>query len=161
MSQFSLISLLDNIGFAFNMTVAVGNPFRFLYTLLLLENGVFGGIFFNPYLGMLSDFLFDLKSSYLLSIVFLVLESLALIVPLLIGIAYTTLLERKLMAGIQRRRGPNVVGIYGLLQPLADGLKLFLKETVVPNNANAMIFIFSPLVLSKARQRQIDPTLFS
>jgi NADH-quinone oxidoreductase subunit H len=146
MSQFSLISLLDNIGFAFNMTVAVGNPFRFLYALLLLENGVFGGVFFNPYLGMLSDFLFDLKSSYLLSIVFLVLESLALIVPLLIGIAYTTLLERKLMAGIQRRRGPNVVGIYGLLQPLADGLKLFLKETVVPNNANAMIFIFSPIL---------------
>lgn len=146
MSQFSLISLLDNVGFAFNMTVAVGNPFRFLYALLLLENGVFGGIFFNPYLGMLSNFLFDLKSSYLLSIVFLVLESLALIVPLLIGIAYTTLLERKLMAGIQRRRGPNVVGIYGLLQPLADGLKLFLKETVVPNNANAMIFIFSPIL---------------
>lgn len=146
MSQFSLISLLDNIGFAFNMTVAVGNPFRFLYALLLLENRVFGSIFFNPYLGMLSDFLFDLKSSYLLSIVFLILESLALIVPLLIGIAYTTLLERKLMAGIQRRRGPNVVGIYGLLQPLADGLKLFLKETVVPNNANAMIFIFSPIL---------------
>jgi NADH-quinone oxidoreductase subunit H len=101
---------------------------------------------FNLYSAMISDLALELNSSFLLSIIFLVLESLALIVPLLIGVAYTTLLERKLMAGIQRRRGPNVVGIYGLLQPLADGLKLFLKETVIPNNANAMIFIFSPIL---------------
>lgn len=143
--MFNLISFLDKIRFAFDMTVAVGNPFKFLATLIFLENNVYV-ISYNLSLGILSNFLFDLKSSYLLSIIFLVLESLALIVPLLIGIAYTTLLERKLMAGIQRRRGPNVVGIYGLLQPLADGLKLFLKETVVPNNANAMIFIFSPIL---------------
>ena len=77
---------------------------------------------------------------------FVVLETLALIVPLLVAIAYTTLLERKVMASIQRRRGPNVVGIYGLLQPLADGLKLLLKEIIIPNNANAVIFMMSPVL---------------
>jgi NADH-quinone oxidoreductase subunit H len=85
-------------------------------------------------------------SSYTLSVIIVILETLALIVPLLIGVAYTTLLERKVMAGIQRRRGPNVVGLYGLLQPLADGLKLFLKETIIPNNANVLIFLFSPIL---------------
>lgn len=75
-----------------------------------------------------------------------VLKSLAIIVPLLIAVAYTTLLERKLMGGIQRRTGPTVVGAYGLLQPLADGLKLFIKEIVIPSNANAIIFIVSPTV---------------
>lgn len=85
-------------------------------------------------------------SSYTLSVIVVILETLALIIPLLIGVAYTTLLERKVMAGIQRRRGPNVVGLYGLLQPLADGLKLFLKETIIPNNANVLIFLFSPIL---------------
>jgi NADH-quinone oxidoreductase subunit H len=54
--------------------------------------------------------------------------------------------ERKVMASIQRRRGPNVVGVYGLLQPLADGLKLLVKETIVPSNANKFIFILSPII---------------
>ena len=53
-----------------------------------------------------------------------------LVLPLLIAVAYFTLAERKIMAGIQRRKGPNVIGYLGLLQPLADGLKLFVKETV-------------------------------
>ncbi len=75
-----------------------------------------------------------------------VLEILLLIVPLLVAIAYTTLLERKVMAGVQRRSGPNLVGFYGLLQPLADGLKLALKETVFPSNANLLIFLFSPIL---------------
>ena len=69
-----------------------------------------------------------------------------MIVPLLIAVAYLTLMERKVMASMQQRRGPNVVGIYGLLQPLADGLKLLTKETVLPNNANIIIFILAPLI---------------
>ena len=60
--------------------------------------------------------------------VWILILCLALIVPVLIIIAYTTLLERKLMGSIQRRQGPNVVGVKGLLQPLADGLKLLIKE---------------------------------
>jgi spore coat polysaccharide biosynthesis protein SpsF (cytidylyltransferase family) len=64
---------------------------------------------------------------YLILVLNIVLKSLALIVPLLIGVAYLTLLERKVMASMHQRRGPNVVGLFGLLQAFADGLKLFLK----------------------------------
>tara|TARA_B100000780_G_C21095569_1_gene441831 strand:+ start:1477 stop:1758 length:282 start_codon:yes stop_codon:yes gene_type:complete len=74
------------------------------------------------------------------------LKILGIIVPLLIAIAYFTLVERKLIAGIQRRRGPNVVGLYGLLQPLADGLKLLLKETILPSRANISLFLLAPLL---------------
>mgnify|MGYP001950549646 CR=1 FL=1 len=70
---------------------------------------------------------------------------LALIVPLLISVAYFTLIERQILAGIQRRQGPNIVGFYGLLQPLADGLKLLLKETVLPKSSNMIIFILAPV----------------
>lgn len=73
-------------------------------------------------------------------------QTLIMIVPLLLCVAYLTLLERKLIASIQRRKGPNVVGPYGLLQPLADGLKLFLKEMILPNHANILIFIFAPVI---------------
>lgn len=69
-----------------------------------------------------------------------------ILIPLLIAVAYLTLAERKIMASMQRRKGPNVVGLYGLLQPLADGLKLFVKETILPSNANLTIFILSPIL---------------
>merc|ERR1712113_411029 len=65
-----------------------------------------------------------------------VLKILAIVVPLLISIAYFTLAERKIMASIQRRKGPNVIGFLGLLQPLADGLKLLVKETILPSSSN-------------------------
>lgn len=65
-------------------------------------------------------------------------------VPLLIAVAYFTIAERKIMGSIQRRRGPNVVGFIGLLQPLADGLKLFVKETTLPTSANTSIFLLAP-----------------
>jgi NADH-quinone oxidoreductase subunit H len=73
--------------------------------------------------------------------------SLLRIVLVLIGVAYFTLAERKIMASIQRRRGPNVVGIFGLLQPLADGLKLLCKEMVVPTKANAVVFLVAPIAI--------------
>nr|YP_011008290.1 NADH dehydrogenase subunit 1 [Ishige okamurae]QDB64153.1 NADH dehydrogenase subunit 1 [Ishige okamurae]WBP70191.1 NADH dehydrogenase subunit 1 [Ishige okamurae] len=69
-----------------------------------------------------------------------------LIIPLLISVAYLTLGERKLMGAIQRREGPNVVGFIGLLQPLSDGLKLFVKETIVPINAENILFIIGPIL---------------
>ena len=75
-----------------------------------------------------------------------VFKILLLIIPLLISIAYFTLIERKLLSIIQRRKGPNVIGLWGLLQPLADGLKLFVKETIIPNISNKFIFIFAPIL---------------
>ena len=71
---------------------------------------------------------------------------LILVVPILISVAYLTLAERKIMGSMQQRKGPNVIGFLGLLQPLADGLKLLIKETVIPTNANTFSFIFAPVL---------------
>lgn len=79
-------------------------------------------------------------------IINILLKSLGIIVPLLISVAYLTLLERKVMASMQQRRGPNVVGFFGLLQPFADGLKLLIKETILPSSANIGIFILAPIL---------------
>ena len=73
------------------------------------------------------------------------IKILLIVIPLLISVAYFTLAERKILGAIQRRRGPNVVGVYGLLQPLSDGFKLLVKETVIPSNANRILFILSPI----------------
>jgi NADH:ubiquinone oxidoreductase subunit H len=56
-----------------------------------------------------------------------------------------TLLERQILAALQRRQGPNVVGFYGILQPITDGVKLILKETVIPRSSDTFIFIFAPI----------------
>jgi len=74
------------------------------------------------------------------------IQIILLVVPLLIAVAYLTLAERKVIAAMQYRVGPNVVGVFGLLQPLADGLKLFLKETIIPNNGNTIIFLIAPML---------------
>jgi NADH-quinone oxidoreductase subunit H len=71
---------------------------------------------------------------------------LSIVLPLLISVAYFTLAERKIMGAMQRRKGPNVVGTFGLLQPLADGFKLLIKETVIPSNANTVVFILAPII---------------
>lgn len=71
---------------------------------------------------------------------------LIIIVPLLVSVAYFTLAERKLLGAMQRRKGPNVIGVYGLLQPLVDGFKLLVKEGITPSSANNYLFIFSPML---------------
>lgn len=76
----------------------------------------------------------------------IIIKILVILVPLLISIAYLTLAERKVLGYIQSRRGPNVVGVYGLLQPFADGLKLFTKEVIIPNHANIYIYIMAPIL---------------
>ena len=72
--------------------------------------------------------------------------SLILVLCLLLSVAYAILLERKFLASIQRRRGPNFVGFLGLLQPIADAIKLILKETIIPASSNKIIFILAPLL---------------
>lgn len=75
-----------------------------------------------------------------------VLKALALLVPLLIGVAYLTYAERKVLAAMQLRRGPNVVGPFGLFQPFADAIKMIMKETVFPAGANPGLFVLAPML---------------
>lgn len=73
-------------------------------------------------------------------------QTLALLVPLLIAVAYLTYAERKVLAAMQYRRGPNVVGPFGLLQPFADALKMMTKETIIPTGASRLLFIMAPMI---------------
>ena len=85
-------------------------------------------------------------TGYVLPTGIIVAEILAIIVPLLLVVAYYTYAERKVLAYSQLRKGPNVVGPFGLLQPIADGLKMLVKETVIPSGANRVVFIAAPMV---------------
>lgn len=84
---------------------------------------------------------------FLLSIAITVGLVLLIVVPLLVGIAYVTYAERKVLALVQLRRGPNLVGPFGLLQPFADGLKLVMKETIIPSGASKVLFVAAPILL--------------
>jgi len=75
-----------------------------------------------------------------------VAQALALLVPVLIGVAYLTWAERKVLAAMQLRRGPNVVGPFGMLQPFADAIKMLMKETIIPAGASRMLFLAAPIL---------------
>ena len=85
-------------------------------------------------------------SVYAFPTVIIVAQIVAILVPLLTAVAYLTYVERKVIAAMQLRKGPNVVGPFGLLQPLADGLKLFFKETIIPSGANRVVFMAAPMI---------------
>jgi len=83
---------------------------------------------------------------YFWPVLFIIVKILLIVFPLLFAVAYLTYVERKVIGAMQLRKGPNVVGPFGLFQPLADGLKLFLKETIIPSGADRAVFILAPLV---------------
>jgi NADH-quinone oxidoreductase subunit H len=82
----------------------------------------------------------------LVELIWIVTKILALVIPLMVSVAYLTYAERKVIGWIQLRRGPNRVGFYGLLQPLADAAKLLMKEVVIPQSANRLLFFIAPLL---------------
>ncbi len=85
-------------------------------------------------------------TGYVWPTIWIVIQILIVLVPLLIAVAYLTYAERKVIAAMQLRQGPMVVGPMGLWQPFADGLKMFVKETVIPTGANKVVFIMAPMV---------------
>ena len=89
------------------------------------------------------DFLY---SQNFITFFMIMLKIIALVVPLLVIVAFLTYAERKVIASVQLRKGPNVVGPFGLLQPLADGLKLFSKETIFPTVSNKIVFMLAPMI---------------
>ena len=95
---------------------------------------------------MASNWFIEQMGPYLGTTVFIVLMILCIILPLLLAVAYLTYAERKVMAAMQIRRGPNVVGPFGLLQPIADGVKLLFKETIIPSGASRVTFIVAPMI---------------
>src|ERR1700735_3481127 len=88
----------------------------------------------------------DFWTQYGWPLLWIVIRIVAIVVILLIAVAYLTYAERKVMAAMQMRRGPNVVGPLGLLQPVADGIKLLGKETIIPSGSNAALFLMAPML---------------
>lgn len=82
----------------------------------------------------------------ILPILFIALKIVCITVPLILSVAYLTYAERRIIGLMQLRRGPNVVGPFGLLQPIADAVKLMFKEPIIPTNADKVVFIFAPMI---------------
>jgi NADH-ubiquinone oxidoreductase chain 1 len=78
-------------------------------------------------------------------LLFSLIDVLSVIIPILLAIAFMTILERKQLAAHQRRVGPDSVGYFGILQPFSDALKLILKETVIPSQSNKILFYLAPV----------------
>lgn len=91
---------------------------------------------------MIDTIIFD----YVIPIAFIALKILVLVLPLLLSVAYLTYAERRVIGLMQMRRGPNVVGPMGLLQPIADAAKLIFKEIIVPTKASKVVFIIAPMI---------------
>lgn len=87
-----------------------------------------------------------LLADYIVPALWIVGKILLLVVPLILCMAYLTMAERKVIAAMQLRKGPNVVGPFGLLQPLVDGVKLMLKEVILPTHANKALFVIAPML---------------
>jgi len=81
-----------------------------------------------------------------MTVFFNILEILIVLVPVLMTVAFVTIAERKIMASMQRRCGPNAVGVWGLMQPFADALKLLVKEIIIPRQSNTVLFVIGPCI---------------
>ncbi len=90
--------------------------------------------------------MFETLWQYSLTLFFIVIKIVPFIIALILGVAYLTLAERKVIAAMQLRVGPNMVGPFGLLQPIADGIKLLHKEIIIPQEADKILFIFAPIL---------------
>ncbi|MDE1151206.1 MAG: NADH-quinone oxidoreductase subunit NuoH [Micavibrio sp.] len=88
----------------------------------------------------------DLLNNYIMPLLVIVGRILLVVAPLIISMAYLTYAERKVLASMQMRQGPMMVGPFGLLQPIADGLKLLGKETIIPSGANRVVFVMAPML---------------
>jgi NADH-quinone oxidoreductase subunit H len=88
----------------------------------------------------------DLFNEYLLPLIIIALKVVLIVLPLLVAVAYLTYAERRVIGLMQMRRGPNVVGPFGLLQPIADAVKLMFKEVIVPTPASKIVFIIAPMI---------------
>ena len=141
-------NILNNINLFFiflSELIAAKGVFSYSKYLKFSDNSllnIYDSIYFLFFFSSSYSFFFDIDLYFL----FNCLNTLLLIVPLLLAVAFFTLVERKIMASLQRRKGPNFVGFFGLLQPFADAVKLVIKETVIPSSANFVIFVFAPIL---------------